>query len=235
MTSWTARLPQLRKVYDRARNDPFLRGRAQATIGIALLADGFVGLDNPLAGRDRRPGVFGAAFTAVLGLLLVLMAGLFIHSSAPYPGGFTAQGTITAVQPQQSDGSSRTCSATITYSAAGTNHTIGSEESDSSLCTRVGQHVPVSWTTADPGAGRPQIAQTNWVLQGVRVLGWIVLTIGVLTFLLRVAELVVGAVLLVRGRRTARAASPTNVGQLLDDLRAAWSGTYIDGATAKPQ
>lgn len=225
MTSWTTRLPQLRAVYGHASHDPFLRGRAATTIGVALLADGLVGLDNPLAGRDRRPGILGAALIAALGIIVILVLGFVIHTSSPYPNGHIAQGTITAVQPHDSNGT-KICSATIVYNADGAAHTIDSDLSAKSLCTQQGQHVPVSYTDANAAAGRPQFAESNWILEGFRALGWLVFAIGAATFLLRLAELVFGVVLIVRGRRLTRSARPTDLGQLLDNLKAAWAGTY---------
>lgn len=61
----------LRALLDRWSGQPYLRGRAMRLGGGALLADGLVGLENPLDGRRERAGIFGSLLmVAIVAVML---------------------------------------------------------------------------------------------------------------------------------------------------------------------
>lgn len=216
------RIASLRRVLARLNQQPYLRGRALQVGGGALLADGLVGLENPLGARDRRPGIFGGVLVVAIALVMLFFLGLAQDSSSPYDDGATASGTITDVQ--RGTGSSNTsCSGTVSYSVDGADHQVATGTSSSSLCSQLGESVDVSYRPSAPAAGRVQLSGTSTALTVAYVMAWVVLVVGVLTVLVRAAEIVVGLVFLVRGRRLVRGSEPVPTDRVVEEMKQAWA------------
>lgn len=216
------RIASLRRVLARLGQQPYLRGRALQVGGGALLADGLVGLENPLDRRDKRPGILGAVFIVVIAVVILFFLGLAQDSTRPYDGGATAVGTITSIE-RGTGTSSRSCSGTVSYTVDGASYQVATTSSSSSLCSQQGQSVDVSYRPAEPAAGRVQLGGTSAVLTVARVVVWVLLVVGVLTVVVRAAEIVVGLVFLVRGRRLVRTGEPVPVDRLLEEMKRAWA------------
>jgi hypothetical protein len=77
--------------------DPKNQGNVMLGAGGILVADGLVGLDNPFAGRNRRPGIFGALLIIVVGLVFVVGGVWALRASGPIPGGITTTGHVVDV------------------------------------------------------------------------------------------------------------------------------------------
>lgn len=224
MTTWISRLPRLRDVFARYRADPYMRGRTSEVVAAALLADGLVGLENPLRGRDKRPGILGALVLTAIGLLVITVLSGLLHQGDPYANGATADGVISGVIHQRSTNGGNLCSGTVSYTVVGRAYQAESGSSSGALCSEQGTHVPVSYLAANPAAGRPQFAETATVQRMVTGVGWVLFILGALTTLLKLAEIVIGIVLFSRGRHLVRTNEPVPAGQLLDDLKVAWNG-----------
>ena len=223
-----SRFSRLRSVLGRQRN-PYLRGRALQVTGGVLLADGLVGLENPLDGRRSRSGILGSLLAVAIVALMLFFLGLATRSSQPYPDGSTTQGTVTAVEratttDASAGGQSASCSATVAYTVAGTRYEVGTGSSSSSLCSAQGEQVDVSFRPSQPAGGRPQITGESTLLRVATVVCWVLLVLTVLTVLTRAAEIAMGAWLVLRGRSLVRSAAPVPAGAVLEDLRAAWAG-----------
>ena len=223
MSTTYGRLQRVRAVIARHRQDPYLRGRALQVAGGALLADGLVGLENPLDGRDKRPGILGSLLVAGIGAVFVFFGSMLLHSTDPYPGGRTAPGTITAVERGTGD-NSNTCSGTVTYTVAERQYQVRTSSSSTTLCSKQGTSVEVSYLPDAPAAGRPQLRGDHTLLRVVQIVGWTVLVLGIVQTLVRLAELVIGVWALVRGRRLVRRSTPVPAEAVLEELHAAWSG-----------
>jgi hypothetical protein len=212
-------------VIKRNSHDPYIKGRAMEVAGGALVADGLIGLENPLSGKRKRAGIFGAFMLIVFGVVWVAISLGIAGSTKPYAGGETTTGTVTAINRGVSSGSngSTSCSATVAYEVNGTRYEVGTSYSSSDLCSRsVGSTVDVSYRPDAPDAGRPLFPQG--FLKWFPPIGYFVIVVGVFTFFLRLAELSVGAWLFFKGRALAKRSTPTPFGPIFDELKGAWSG-----------
>jgi hypothetical protein len=232
MAIWLSRFARLRKVTDRYSSEPYLRGRAAQVAGVALVADGLIGLQNPLQPRNKRPGIVGAVLVAAIGALFILVGGLLQHSVGPYPGGQIAQGTITEVTRQvgtTAGNHNAECAATIRYQVRGQVYTVTPGESSTSLCSQQGDTINVSYLPDRPAAGRPQFSGDSVWVGLVPIVGWVVLVSGVLLTVSRIAELLVGSWLLLRGHRLVSRNRAVPVELIVQELQQAWTGTCGPG------
>lgn len=224
MTTTINRMLRVRAVVTRHRHDPYLCGRALQVAGAALVADGFVGLENPLDGRNKRAGIFGALLIAGIGAVFLFFASMLLRTTDPYPDGLTTVGTITEVDRGTGE-NSNTCSGTVAYTVADRRYQVRTSSSSTTLCSKQGTTVDVSYRPSTPAAGRAQLPGDHTLLRVVQVAGWTVLVLGALQALVRLTELLVGGWALIRGRRLVATHPATPADAILEELRAAWSGT----------
>lgn len=226
MNNVISRFTRLRSIVGR-EGDPYLRGRAMQLAGVALLADGLVGIENPLDGRNKRSGLLGGIIIVGIAVVFIVALGLASNATEPYDDGLTTQGTITELHQATQTGtssSSGSCSATVAYAVSGQEYQVDTGQSSTSLCSMQGAVVDVSYRAGQPAAGRPQIAGTSSVIRYALIAVWGVLVIGLLTVLVRVVETVVGVVLLVRGRRLVRHHPSVPADEIVEELKQAWAG-----------
>lgn len=65
---------------------PYTAGQARKTVGGLLIADAFVGLENPLNSKKSRPGLLGAIFGVVFGLAFMAIPWTMMKSIRDEPG-----------------------------------------------------------------------------------------------------------------------------------------------------
>jgi hypothetical protein len=203
------------------RDQPAVRGRAAQLAGTALLADGLVGLENPV-GRNSRLGILGGAIMLVVGIVLLGPARSLGAGLDAYPDGESLVGTVATVSAPSGDGS--TCTITYTYSYGGQPYTRAAGYSSSGLCDRVvGDPVEVSVAPSDPARGRLVTTGGTIAATWLPRAPWLLIVGGAWTFLVRLVEIVVGLRLLLWGRRTVRGSSGTaDDAAILAELQAAW-------------
>ena len=214
-------------VLARHRDEPSVRARAAQVAGAALVADGLVGLENPL-GEQSRSGIVGGIVLTVLGVVLLGPAATFGASFAAHPDGETVIGSVASVGPPQGDGGS--CSMTFRYEFAGGTYERSPGWSGSGLCDLVvGDPVEVSVVASDPARGRLVTGGTGLAATWIPRAPWLLIVLGGRTALVRLVELVAGAWLLVWGRRAGRELRGTPQDDaIVAELRRAWAGSGAD-------
>jgi hypothetical protein len=215
------RLSAITSVLATHKDQPYVRGRAAQLAGTALLADGLVGLENPV-GKSSRSGILGGIVLLIIGIVLLGPARTFAGSLDAYPDGESLAGSVATVSAPSGDGS--TCTITYTYVFAGQTYSRAAGYSSSGLCDRVvGDVVEVSIDPADPARGRLVTAGGTIAATWLPRAPWLLIVGGAWTFLVRLIEIVVGLRLLLWGRRTVKGASATgDDAAILAELRAAW-------------
>lgn len=217
------RVRAVAEVLARHRDEPAVRARAAQVAGTALIADGLVGLENPLGDRSRS-GILGGIVMTVLGVVLLGPAATFGASLGAYPDGETVAGTVSSVGFPDADGGS--CSMTFRYDYAGDSYERAPGWSGSGFCDLVvGDPVEVSVVASDPARGRLVTGGSGLAATWVPRAPWLLVVLGAWTTLVRAVEIVAGAWLLLRGRRAARALRGTPVDDaIIEELKRAWSG-----------
>lgn len=190
-----SKLAQVQQIADKYRTDPHVWGRTKQVAGGLLVADGLVGLENPLDGKKTRPGILGSLLPLIFGLVFVVV-GFMIIGGAPETDAETA-GQITHVGR-----GGDTCSLTASYQVNGQTYTASSFGSSSGNCNRyIGEQVTVEYQSAHPEIGNIKGGKALvWLFP---LLGGIVFLAGLGTFLIRLASIVGGAFLFFSGRKQA--------------------------------
>jgi hypothetical protein len=78
-------------------SDPYVQGRAAQIAGTALVADGLVGLENPLNAKKSRMGIFGAMVMIAVSVVMMFVLSGMVESNKPYEGGSSVVGTVVDV------------------------------------------------------------------------------------------------------------------------------------------
>jgi hypothetical protein len=192
--------------------DPHTAGRVRQVVGGTLVADGLIGLENPLNARKSRPGVLGALFLLGFGGLFVGV-GLWISSSGADTDA-TTQGVVTDVQRQHrsGSGSSTTCRLTAEFTVDGRRYVAGSPVSSGGNCDEAtGSPIEVRYDSANPAEAEVG-ARPLWFGMIFVVVGALIALAGLVTFLVRAFCIVFGARLYLTGSRMVRE-SPPGIGE----------------------
>lgn len=229
------RVGAVSKVLASHRDEPVVRARAARIAGTALIADGLVGLENPL-GKQSRSGILGAIVLTVVGVLLFTPAAALGRSLGPYADGIVITGEVASVSlPSSSDSSS--CGMTFRYAYEGQSYERSPSYAGSSFCDLVvGDTVEVSLVPSDPARGRLTSDGTSLFATWIPRAPWLLVVAGAWTTLVRLVEIVVGIRLLLWGRRVGREEAPSGTEErVLAELKRAWGGEPAaapGGATA---
>jgi hypothetical protein len=220
------RLSAISSVIAAHKDEPYVRGRAAQLAGTALLADGLVGLENPV-GKNSRLGIFGGLVMLIIGILALGPVGSFAEGFDPYADGTPVVGTVATVTAPSGDGN--TCSITYTYEFDGQSYTRAAGYSSSGLCERyVGEPLEVSVSPAAPAAGRLITTGGTLAATWIPRAPWLLILGGAWTVLVRAVQIVVGIRLLLWGRRTVRDTAATgDDASILAELRTAWGGVAL--------
>ncbi|WP_129787138.1 DUF3592 domain-containing protein [Promicromonospora panici] len=178
-------------------DNPHTAGQIRRAVGGVLIADGFVGLENPFDGKKTRPGIVGAMVSVVLGLVFVAVA-YFMTTLGPDTDTETT-GQVVAVN------GSETCSMRAEFVVDGTTYTARSTGQSSTNCDHApGDTVTVLYDSANPARSTTEEPMLNvfaWVFGGVGVL---VAVGGLVTTAIRAASIVFGVTLWRSGSKMIR-------------------------------
>lgn len=178
-------------------DNPHTAGQIRRAVGGVLIADGFVGLENPFDGRKTRPGIAGAMISVVLGLVFVAVA-YFMTTLGPDTDAETT-GQVVAVN------GSETCSMRAEFVVDGTTYTARSTGQSSTNCDYApGDTITVLYSSANPSRSTTEEPMLNvfaWIFGGVGVL---VAVGGLFTTVVRAASIVFGLTLWWSGSKMIR-------------------------------
>ena len=177
--------------------NPHTAGQVRRAVGGVLVADGLVGLENPLDGQKTRPGIAGALISVVFGLVFIAVA-VFMATLGPDTDAETT-GHVVAVEGTD------TCSMRADFVVDGTTYTARSTGSSSGNCSHApGDPVTVHYSSADPSqstTAEPILGIVGWVFGGVGVL---IVVGGLFTAVVRAASIVFGLTLWRSGSKMIR-------------------------------
>lgn len=218
------RLSAISSIIATRKDEPYVRGRAAELAGIALLADGLVGLKNPV-GKSSRLGIFGGLVVLIIGIFALGPVASFAESFNPYVDGTSVIGTVSTVTAPS--GEDNTCSITYAYEYGGQTYTRATAYSSSGLCERyVGEPLEVSVEPAEPAKGRLITTGGTLAATWIPRAPWLLIIGGAWTALVRGVQIVVGIRLLLWGRRTVKRSTATgDDAAILAELKAAWGGS----------
>jgi hypothetical protein len=228
------RLRALWAVIARYSSEPYLKGRAFQAGGAALVADGLVGLENPL-GSSKRAGIFGSVLIMVMGAVFAGIGWYFVDQSRPYSDGETATAVVTSVvrnTSADSDGNqSTTCSLTAAYEVNGRRYSVSPGWSSDRACGRTeGDTVEVSYRVADPGAGRVLLGDGEPFGKIFMAVGVFIFLGGLFVFVVRAVSITAGVWMLLKGRALVRDNPGTGVvDDVLAEMSAAWESAAPRG------
>jgi hypothetical protein len=207
----------------------YVQGRAAQLAGGALVADGLLGLENPLDGRKKRLGIFGSVVFIVIAVAMIFLASSIADGLEPYEGGLLADGVVTQVTGSSSSNDDGTCYVVVEYLVDGQTYSVRSGYGSTSLCDDMGKTYQVSYLPDNPAGGRMVASGGDAIFQKmITWLPWLMLIIGVYTFLIRAASIAGGTYLLLWGKKQVKTHPPVDVRNLEEELMAAW------GTSKKP-
>jgi hypothetical protein len=202
---WVSKLRRVKAVINDMADDPHVQGQAAQVAGVALLADGLVGLENPLDGKKSRAGIVGTLFLVVFGVVFIFAASAISSQAEPYEGGVLAKGKVIdvtrSVQTDSDGNKNTTCRVVVEYVVNGKTNVVEAPQGSSGQCNDLGTEYDVSYMTDNPGNGKVldyEAKSFGLIFSGT---GWFVLVLGVWKFFVRLAEIVAGAWLWLWGKR----------------------------------
>jgi len=214
------RARRLLAVVKHNRHDPYLHGRALEVSGAALFAESLPGVHNPL-GRKGNAGIVAVILAIGIVGTMLFFFDLGYRRLGPYPNGETTTGHVVAVT-----GGIAKCTVEARYAVAGQSYVATTTSETKNHCRfAVGDRIDVSYQPTNPSAGRPVAEEerlNELVLRWSRVFLFVCLVALLVELLVEVAVLVLGGVLILRGRRRARHAHPAPFEPVLDELQRAW-------------
>jgi hypothetical protein len=224
---WYARFRRLRSAIGELASDPHAQGQAAKVAGLALLADGLVGLENPLDGKKSRSGIFGALFPIVFGAAFFASGAFVIENTSAHEGGVLTEGRVISVE-RSSGGNS--CSLVVAYEIGGEQLTTSSASASTEQCDDVGRTVEVSYLPDQPGSAR--VVEGDWLGRIFQIVGGVILLSGLWLLLVRLVALCAGVYLWFWGRRRTRQHPPSATSDWMAQLRSAWTGGVVADAPA---
>lgn len=190
-------LTRARRIIEGYRGDPYVWARTKQVAGGLLVADGLIGLENPLDGKKSRPGIFGAGIGVVVGAVFLVLGWTFV-SDMNFEGDATTTGVVVDT-PDRGD----TCGMVAEYIVDGQTYTASTSASSSSYCNNIGQDVTIEYISESPS--KSQIKSNTdlwvWMFPGM---GALVLVGSFGTLLVRLVSIIGGAVLFFQGRKAAK-------------------------------
>jgi|688.fasta_scaffold261175_2 hypothetical protein len=214
------RLQRLWAVVKRQSGNKYVQGRAAQIAGGALIADGIIGLENPL-GRKSRMGIVQAVMMMAVGLGWLFVFSSTSTASMPYENGEIASGVLVEVSPPDIASDSSICYGIVEYSVDGITYRV--RTGSSSICGSRNISLDVSYPLDAPGRGRvvPSAAQ-GALLNSFSLIPTIFFVIGATTFLVRGFTICAGIYIFLRGRKLVNSNPEVPLGDIKDQLIAAW-------------
>jgi len=222
------RLFRMRAAVESLGADPTTQALAAETVARAYLAEGLVGIKNPLARRRRRTSLFSIAFMAFFGAAFLWGANLLATSTQPYEDGLSTAGVIvdlTTSTATDSDGNRYTsCQPVVQYTVDGITYRVESPVGSSSFCDDLGMTRTVSYRSTDPGDGLVLLEEAAGTARVFTGIGLLTLFLAVVALFLRVCYVLFGISFWTWSRRLGTSRLATTGSNWLPRLRAAWAG-----------
>jgi hypothetical protein len=204
------------------QDNPATFAAAQQAVGGLLILDGFVGIENPLNRKSKRPGIFGALIGIAVGIAFVFFTGTFANLAGvnKMTAATTAE-VVSVSQPKTDDDSGGTCTIRAKYTVAGKEYTQGTGYSSSSMCAlTVGQTIAINYDPNNPSVWAYELGMLKGVLKIFPIFGVIAIIASTITFVIRLLSIVFGWKLLKSGRALAKALPPgTDLGTIQNEIR----------------
>lgn len=196
---------------------------AQQAIGAVLIADGFVGIDNPL-GQKKRPGIFGT-------IIAIGMAIIFIFIPS-FIGGMMKIDNMTAITEAKVvtvGNSGESCSLTVSYMVDGREYTKRSPMSSSNYCSlSEGETININYDPENPGSWIYGAKIVKGFLSIFFWVGILLLISSIMTFFLRLFSIIFGWKLLMAGRKNAKALpADTNWKTMISEIRQSFTSSIF--------
>ena len=224
-----SRISKLKGALGTLAADPHTQGQAAQAAGVALIADGFVGLENPLDGKKSRAGIFGGVFIVVVGFVFYITSTSFMADLTAYENGEITTGVAVSTNKstsRDSDGNtSTTCSVTVRYDVDGVAYTKESSLSSSSYCNAEGREFSVSYLPERPNDGRILSKEGAFFKNIFKYAGLFVMVSGIFVVLLRLTFIVAGVWLWFWGRSHKRNNPKTSDSDWMGLLQEAWGSS----------
>lgn len=184
--------------------DKSTRSAGKEAAGAALLADGLLGLENPLDGKSTRVGIVGALVGMVVGVVLIIVG--FVVGSAVGAGDGDVVVSGTVIDYNTRRGSESTTYAPVveyTDPATGLQYTASSNLSTSSRPV-IGSARDVAFAPDSPASGKVLSGASKWLKWGLVGVGVLAFLGSAATFVIRAVSIVGGIKLMLDGRRERR-------------------------------
>lgn len=202
---------------------PAAYAAAEQAIGAVLIADGFIGIENPF-GAKKRPGIFGTFSGMILGIIFMLVPG-FIgnmtnikNMTATVPAVVVSVGDM--VRSSSSKGSG-TCTLAVNYTVDGQEYTKQSSMSASNYCSlSAGQTITVNYDPSNPASWAYGAKTIGTFLSVFFWAGVLALVSSIVTFFIRLFSIIFGWKLLRDGRKNAATLpSGTDLGTIINEIK----------------
>ncbi|MBC7766922.1 hypothetical protein H7Y21_02940 [Arenimonas sp.] len=196
---------------------------AQQAIGAVLIADGFVGIDNPF-GQKKRPGIFGTIIGMGLAIAFILVPSFI--------GGMMKIDNMTAITDAKVvtiGRSDKSCSLTVNYVVDGQEYTKQSPMSSSNYCSMSeGESININYDPANPGSWIYGAKMVRGFLSIFFWVGIFILLTSIITFFIRLFSIIFGWKLLMAGRKNAKAL-PTEInwGTMVSEIKQSFTSSIF--------
>ena len=228
---WFAKFARMKKVIASLLNDPHTRGKVEKLAGFTLVADGLVGLENPLNGKTARLGILGGLLLFLFGIPFLVLGSFVAGQGKPLENGVAVTGRV--VEVTRGTGSDYdACSRVIEYRIKEQTYTKIERGTSSLSCNAVGQEVMLSYLPDTPGNARITDDGTQVVGTVFAGIGLFVMGSALLFTLVKLSEVALGVMLWLKGRKRMRDNPPTVESDWMTRLQNAWSGASTEPTLA---
>lgn len=211
--------------------NPYTYGRIQQVVGGILIAEGLVGLENPLDNKKSRPGILGSFVGIFFGLIFVVVGLVFINDAKVDT---KTTGTITQVNRSTDSEGDTSCSLVATFEVNGRSYQSRSGYGSSGFCSNtVGQSVEVSYLASNPESNYAggSVSFMKWIFVGV---GGLVSFVSLIQFALRSLSLFFGVKLYLSGRKLVRNNQPTPGDEgLIQEVKDQFQSLVVNRSSSK--
>jgi len=200
---------------------------AEQAVGLILITDGFIGIENPF-GSKKRPGIFGTISGIILGAIFMFIPNFFGNMSGinnmtnVTPATVVSVGSANHTRNSNSNSNSQaSCSLTVSYSVNGKEYSNQSPISSSDNCSlSAGQIININYNPANPGSWAYGAKTTSNFLKIFFWAGLLVVISSTIKFFIRLLSIIFGWKLLKDGRRNAASLpSDTNLQTMIGEIR----------------
>lgn len=196
--------------------NPATYAAAEQAIGAVLIADGFLGIDNPF-GDKKRPGIFGTIIGMIFGVVFMFTPAFIGNITNIDKMTSQVQATVTEVN----SGTDGVCSLKASYLVDGEQYTNQSSFSSSDYCSlSIGQSIVVNYDSTNPGSWGYGVNKIGGFMKIFFWAGLLVLISSIITFFIRLFSIIFGWKLLRDGRRNAAMLPPgTDLGTIIMEIK----------------